>query len=159
MLESATYYLGGFTWGNGDYDGYVMNTNQYYIAERTNTGSNNPLTWTGNLGLMYPSDYGYASSGKVSEISCRTIGLYSWSNSDNAPCLNNDWLFNSSFWQWTMTPSANNRSSIDSINIRGYVPYSVSFNGFAVRPVAYLKSSVKIIGGTGSSDNPYRLSL
>ena len=93
MVEEATYYLGGYTWSDGGiYDGSTMTGKQYYTAERTNKAGNNELTWTGNLGLMYPSDYGYASSGTVSGTSCRTIALKSWGSSANVNCRNNDWL-------------------------------------------------------------------
>ncbi|MBQ8892073.1 MAG: hypothetical protein IJ068_04330, partial [Bacilli bacterium] len=146
-----------YTWGSDTYSGSTMNSKQYYTAERTNQGNNNELTWTGNLGLMYPSDYGYASSGSVSGNSCRNIALYTWGSSANAPCRNNDWLFNGAFWQWTMTPRAEDSYDVAYVSTSGDVYYNSTNNGFAVRPVAYLKSNVSILGGTGESDNPYRI--
>ncbi|MBR1414105.1 MAG: hypothetical protein IJ574_05515 [Bacilli bacterium] len=160
MMETATYYLGGYTWDNGGtYDGVTMNTKQYYTAERTNQGINNELTWAGNLGLMYPSDYGYASSGSVSGSSCRNIVLSTWSQAANANCRNNNWLFSSAFWQWTMTLRVDYTINVADVSISGNVSHDNTHIGFGLRPVAYLKSQVKIIGGIGSSDNPYRLSL
>ena len=158
MMETATYYLGGYTWSDGGtYDGVTMNTKQYYTAERTNQGNNNELTWTGNLGLMYPSDYGYASSGMVSGNSCRNIALYTWNTSANSSCRNNDWLLNSAFWQWTMTPRADSSNHVAYVIPSGSVINYHTGNGFAVRPVLYLKSTTKIMGGYGTSEVPYRL--
>ncbi|MBR1416774.1 MAG: hypothetical protein IJ572_03035, partial [Bacilli bacterium] len=37
-----------------------MDSKKWYEAERNNRSSNNELTWTGNLGLMYPSEVGTA---------------------------------------------------------------------------------------------------
>ena len=164
MMEPATYYLGGYTWNDGGtYDGLTMNTKQYYTAERTNQGNNNELTWTGNLGLMYPSDYGYASSGSVSGNSCRNIALSNWSSSANAQCKNNDWLLNGSFFQWTMTSGADNSIWVADIHTSGVVFGTFGTNdALAVRPVAYLKSTVKIIAGPnsdGSASHPYKLTM
>ena len=159
MMETATYYLGGYTWGSDTYSGSTMNSKQYYTAERTNQGNNNELTWTGNLGLMYPSDYGYASSGTVSGSSCRNIALYTWNTTANAPCRNNDWLFNDAFWQWTMTPRAGDTYSVARVYPNGSVDSGGTNNGFGVRPVAYLKSSVKVLRGVGSQSNPFVIAL
>ena len=159
MMETATYYLGGYTWGSDTYSGSTMNSKQYYTAERTNQGNNNELTWTGNLGLMYPSDYGYASSGTVSGTSCRNIALREWDSSTNAPCRNNDWLFNGAFSSWTMTPRADHSNYVASVYASGFVDYNTTFYGFAVRPVLYLKSTIKIVGGNGKQATPYKLSL
>ncbi|MBR1414067.1 MAG: hypothetical protein IJ574_05325 [Bacilli bacterium] len=157
LIGSTTYYLGGYTWGdNGIYDGKTMNAKQYYFAEKNNKGNNNPLTWTGTVGLMYSSDYGYASLSSVDDINCRTISLYSHDN-NNASCRYNDWLRDSNFWQWTMTPRTDHRYYMDYITSSGYVDYHYTDRSFYLRPVVYLKSDVKVTGGEGTSSKPYTL--
>ena len=69
MIGNAKYYLGGKT-PTFNNNGYVDTPLQFYSYERKiqNTTSNefyngtNPNSWVGKLGLMYLSDYGYASS-------------------------------------------------------------------------------------------------
>ncbi|MBR1413297.1 MAG: hypothetical protein IJ574_01335 [Bacilli bacterium] len=163
LIESATYYLGGYTWNNnGSFDGTTMINSKWYEAERTNVGNNNLITWSGNLGLMYPSDYGYASSGIVSGNSCRTIALRNWDSSTNEPCRNSDWLLDSSWHQWTMTSAANYTTNIIYINTLGHIYDTSSYYLFDIRPVAYLKSTVKIVAGpnsNGSANKPYKLTI
>ncbi|MBR1413160.1 MAG: hypothetical protein IJ574_00620, partial [Bacilli bacterium] len=56
LIEPAMYYLGGYTITSSDQYYYGrMDSKKWYEAERNNRSSNNELTWTGNLGLMYPS--------------------------------------------------------------------------------------------------------
>ncbi|MBR1413318.1 MAG: hypothetical protein IJ574_01440 [Bacilli bacterium] len=163
LIEPATYYLGGFTTTEGNQFFYAtIISSKWYAAERTNTGSNNNLTWTGNLGLMYTSDYGYASNGSVSDNRCRNIALYTWNTTANTPCVNNDWLLNGSSWQWTMTPRADNFNGGAYVNDSGYVGNSGSDYSFSLTPVAYLKSNVKIVAGPnsdGSASKPYKLTI
>ncbi len=111
-------------------------------------------TWTGKVGLMYLSDYGYATSGgsTANRTSCLNTYLFNWiSYSD---CYNNDWLGNSGL---TISPSAYSSNA-------NYVFYVGSFaDDFAVgsdnevRPTVYLMSSTTILSGEGSETNPYTI--
>ena len=116
-------------------------------------------TWTGKVGLMYPSDYGYATSGgsTTDRTACLNTNLNS-SNS-NSECYNNDWLFNSSSSQWTISPVAysSNASYAYAVNYSGYVYASSAYSNIVVRPVVYLTSNVKISGGEGTSESPFSL--
>lgn len=120
---------------------------------------------------MYPSDYGYATIGgtTTNKSSCRAKELYNWDDSSYSDCPNNDWLFNtqSGFLinidgEWLLSPS-----SLDSIYATYIVmtwsvfqgnEYSVKGFNFPVRPVLYLDAGIiNIVGGDGSSSNPYRI--
>ncbi|MBR1414068.1 MAG: hypothetical protein IJ574_05330 [Bacilli bacterium] len=162
LIENTIYYLGGYYSNGEQYDFTKMITSTWYEAERSNSVYiGNPATWTSDLGLMYPSDYGYASSGTVLGSSCKTIALNTWGESVNVNCRNNDWLFSSTWYQWTITPRAGHSSSGAYVDTNGGV-YSKSTDfAFNVRPVLYLKSSVKILndGNDGSREHPYNLSL
>ena len=66
MISNAKYYLGGYN-GFVSGQGYTQTSVQMYLYERKTSGTDyyygtNPNSWTGKLGLMYVSDYGYASS-------------------------------------------------------------------------------------------------
>ncbi len=117
--------------------------------------------WDGYIGLMYPSDYGYAVGGDV-RTECLKRSIYSWYDS-SPDCKSNDWLRLDYNDQWTITPVpdslyAYNVFEVDSDG--GIKKYS-GYNKLAVRPAAYLKFSVKIKKNSasdyGSSSNPFVL--
>ena len=113
-------------------------------------------TWNGKIGLMYPSDYGYATSGGSisNRASCLAKELYNWNRAGD--CYNNDWLYNSSNWQWTFSPYADSSyaRNVFNVNYTGIVSYFASSAGL-VRPSVYLISKTSILGGEGTLENPY----
>ena len=139
------------TWNIGGWNSYSVYSNQIYEYERgTKVYSGRPTTWTGKIGLMYPSDYGYAA-----DLSKCTQTLV---NYDNSTCKSNDWLFNSAF-QWTLTPLSSNAGFVFSVNSSGNLNGSYAYYSNAgVRPVLYLASDLAIESGDGTSSNPYKLS-
>ena len=110
---------------------------------------------------MYPSDYGYATSGGsgADRTTCLSKELYSWDDSSVSDCENNDWLFNSSH-QWTLSPCAQSYydSSVFYVRDSGDVPGGNAANNLDVRPVGYLLSNTSVQSGDGSSGNPFILS-
>ncbi len=121
-------------------------------------------TWTGKLGLMYPSDYGYATSGgsTTDRTTCLNTSIYDWGwdNSNLSDCPNNDWLLSGN--QWTLTPSANTFDAIcvfQVIYTGSFSDYEEYMKNAFVRPVVYLLSNVKISGGEGTSESPFTLEL
>ena len=148
-------------------------TKHFYAYERSsNTGKicssgtyctdtvERTTTWTGKVGLMYPSDYGYATSGgsTTDRTTCLNINITSWSS--YSECYNNDWLFNSSSSQWTISPFAtsSNASYAFRVYYYGRVNNGYASSNYGVRPVVYLTSNVGIQSGDGSMGNPFILS-
>ncbi len=155
MIGDARWYLGGS-------DTYTdVTPPMFYTRERGTAvyGAHN-TNWTGKVGLMYPSDYGYATSGGSSKkrVSCMEKELWNWDDSSYSDCKNNDWLLNTSTVQWTMSPRADHPDLVFFVNGAGHVNHNPanSWNR-TVRPVVHLKSTIKIASGTGSSDSPYVL--
>ena len=153
------------------------NNSQTLTAESIYSQERNPSTYYGSnpssiyakVGLMYPSDYGYATVGgsTVNKTACRNQSLYKWDNSSYSDCKNNDWLFTSqsnfvTYAEWLL-------SSYDDLDFKivallsstGNIYFQGSLantNLLAVRPTFYLDSSVlKIVGGDGTQVNPYRI--
>ncbi len=145
MVNTSRYYLGGHD-SNGVTTqamyGYERGTNRY--------DTNSPLYWDGYVGLMYPSDYGYAAGKSCGE---------STNFSDYNSCQPKDWLVNSSKWQWLMSPYSNYSNDAWAADKSGSVTGhgSASDTGL-VAPVFYLSSSVSITEGNGTLDAPYILS-
>ena len=158
MIGDTKYYLGGGG-NNSNFNSSV----DFYSYERKikNTKSNefyydkNPNSWVGKLGLMYVSDYGYASD------NCETKALNDYNNSNDLRiCNNTNWLFNLKKLEATITQYSNTSTSIHYIADNGIVvsTYQASLAQTVVRPTLYLKSEVRIIDGDGTSTNPYIIS-
>jgi len=144
MIASTKWYLGG----SSVYDTPI----KFYGYERgTKVYSGRPISWIGEVGLIYPSDYGYATS----EEECLSSNLISY----NSSCYSTDWLYNSGD-QWTITPYASNLNRVFDVRLPGFVDNSNAIaSNRRIRPSVYLKSSVNVISGDGSSSNPYKLEI
>ena len=177
-IVNAKWHLGGVNeTASSIYYILKTTTEKYYIAERSpyapsgtlqNLNSGNPEYVFAKIGLMYPSDYGYATVGgsTTSKANCRAQPLYYWNSSSYSDCKNNDWVFTSqsSFVnnaEWLISPYASNTFIASylyssSCVVSGYNVYNYQF---AVRPAFYLDANaIKIVGGTGTLTNPYRIS-
>ena len=156
MIGDTLWYLGGTS-------NYTSSTNglasHFYSYERgTTVYSGRDINWVGKVGLMYPSDLGYATSGDTTmdRNSCLDIQLSSWfyqvvPGADH--CSANDWLSISE--TTTITPYTANTNSLFRLSGTHFLQYIYTQNWITINPVVYLTSSVKIIDGDGSSSNPY----
>lgn len=153
LTEEAKKMIGRTKWYLGA-SNYGMIASKYHESERSSAvGKEGRKTnWIGDIGMMYPSDYGYAASGN----NCLSTPL---SNYD-VSCANIDWLYNSTFNQWTITPNASNSYDAVVVYASAHVNNrSVADITIGVRPSLYLKSDVKVISGNGSSSNPYTIAI
>lgn len=123
-------YLGA----SGSFNGHTPRS--AYLFERgttpgyTSKNSYNGITgFIGSVGLMYWSDYGYAT---IASSSCpRTQDMHSY---NVAGCYDQNWLFQgTSYDQITMVPSTTENS------------------GYVVRKMGYGTSTINVVG----SSNPY----
>ncbi|MDD6277944.1 MAG: hypothetical protein PUA55_05185 [Mycoplasma sp.] len=176
-IANAKWHLGGANKiSESKYNGFHITTENYYKAERSpyatsgtlqNLYSGNPEYVFAKVGLMYPSDYGYASVGgsTTSKENCRAQALYDWSSYSD--CKNNDWLYKSQSisWgsnknEWLISPPASSSSGTSVLRQGGSVDADncVFCYQYEVRPTFYLDSSIlKIVGGLGTNDNAYRI--
>ena len=166
-IVSAKWHLGGASSSNYD----TLTADGIYIEERNTSAivSGNPAIIYAKVGLMYPSDYGYATVGGITtnKAGCRAQALNNWNSSSYSDCKNNDWVFTSATFvntaEWLLSPSSSNSHVATRLYTAGYVGLGggnfVHGSLCAVRPTFYLDSSIlKIVGtGDGSSSNPYRI--
>ena len=178
IKEKLRNMLGNAIWNTGSngssYSFDNIKTAKFYELERgSNTGKicssgnycndvvERTTTWTGKVGLMYPSDYGYATSGgnTTDRATCLNTNLYGWDSSNVSDCKNNDWLFNSNY-QWTISPIADSSVAffVFYVYSGGSVSNSYAYFCYGVRPVVYLTSNVGVQSGDGSLGNPFILS-
>ena len=187
MIDDATWYLGSnekseSLWGEnqimtasylynmerGSYTGKQCLNSKYCSDEVTR---NEPPVWTGKVGLLYPSDYAYATSGsltgtgtdrttclskQVGEVNLDTTP--NWSNT-YTDCFDNNWLFTGTrVFAISPTSSSSNATSVFRITQQGVISSYNAFSGVNVRPVVYLKPEVTITRGDGTQIKPFELS-
>ena len=103
-------------------------------------------TWSGKIGLPYPSDWGYASSNS----NCNNL-------TNTSACSSNNWMNKGEMW--TLTPSAwwnmDNCNSIIYDN-ELYAHWQHVHGG--IFPTAYLNTNLYFVAGTGTASNPYVIS-
>ena len=158
MIGKAKWYLGGVTPSNFN---NALASDFYSYERGTTVYSENSTSFVGEVGLMYPSDYGYATSGgsAIDREECLSHALSDWDS--NSDCYNNDWLYANDLIQWTITADADYFSSVFYVYLDGYIGYNAELyiiDYLAVRPVIYLSVDVKITGGSGTESAPYILS-
>ena len=159
MIGDAVYYLGAFD------PHYGWSTEKIYGEERGNTpcaacnSDTTKLTWTGIVGLMYPSDeyMVYANGVNVSCYASPT--RCDESNPQNGWVYNSNKLDGSIVNTWFL--STNSRSSYSRSVFIASSSGMLSSSSYSsgVRPVVYLSSNIKITDGTGQENDPYKLGL
>ena len=129
----------------------------YHMTYMDETGYNEiTATSTFNaskIGIMYMSDYGYAadpdngSTWYLSPEGYHGIGTKF-----------KNWLWTEK-QEWTITKYSSSSNSALTISLDGGVSWSTASSSYyVVRPTFYLNSDVKLISGTGTLSDPYRIS-
>ena len=145
-IEPVTWYLYGYTGiGLSKANWYLCERNNYTNCTSANSGAYSGST-TASIGLMYVSDYMYASGYIASN------GTTTGSGSN---FINLNWLYNGN--EWTITPRGNNDTSAFFVINAGNVAIGNSYYGYGLRPTFYLKEQVYVTGGDGSFHNPYTI--
>ncbi len=154
MTDTITWNLGGYR-----QNGWDTVDGGYQTERGASVYGSNSKTWSGRIGLMYPSDYGWATSGgsTITRENCLSYSSTGFKN--QSECKINDWLYDSSNYQWTISHRSSNNTYVFVISNEGQAHNAAVSSSYSARPVLYLKSSVKITGGTGAQGSPFTLSL
>ena len=146
MISNAVWYLGGSS-------STSITVSKWYESERSSTVySGYPTSFTAYIGLMYPSDYGYS----VLSSSCartKTMDYYY-----DTACAGNSWIYGQGL-EWTISMMTSTSYRIFHIMERGQVSVTDANISVTFRPVLYLDSSVYVIDGDGSLENPYIIGM
>ncbi len=142
LIAPTTWHLGGITSDSNT-------AKAFYDGERNNAvyGSN-PITYTDEIGLMYPSDYGYAA---YPDAWITNLNGY-----NSSSITSNNWMY-MGLSEWTITPRSSIIFNVFRLNIYGNLYFYNADTGFSVRPVFYLKSNVEYAGGSGIESDPFTL--
>ena len=147
IIFAATYNLGGSS--------TAVYPNQAYEDEKgTTVYSGNAVTWNGKIAIPYLSDYAYAA-----DLSLCQNQLNSYNDS---VCTANNWMYNigitsNSFS--TLTSYYGDGKSILILYANGMTVVSGATGARGTMPSLYLNSGLMIASGTGTSSNPYQLSV
>ena len=141
MIISAVWKVGGNTSTN-----ILNNSVRTVFTNEIKNPVNN--TYTAKIGLMYVSDFGYAS------VASRWTTMMEESSSGHANIDNYLFL---RFNDWTITPNSGNSDNVYATESEGIVT-TVSVNkAYGIRPAFYLKDSVMYVSGTGTILDPIRV--
>ncbi len=177
MIADTKYYLGSVTYDDTSY--IKDNPSEAYKNERAVSGcqdnkgpssnstqsavvgnetcrvwADKAATWTGKVGLLYPSDIGYS----VDSQYWNTILGY---GTFEGTVANSSWLqaANHSNHEWLLSPVTYTLTNdVSRWSKTGYLYNNhANYNGNRARATLSLKSMVLITKGNGSLDTPYEL--
>ena len=139
-------------WNLGGCNSMSLYSNQIYVYERgTKVYTGRPTIWSGKIGLIYASDYGYSND--LSKCS-QTLVNYS-----DTTCKGNTWLLYKHSILSLTHYSGSNRGVWDAVYNGSFVGGSLAIDAHYILPTLYLNSDISIESGAGSSSNPYKLSV
>ena len=162
LIDDSVWYTGASTYG--------VSLSTQYANERGNTTGkictsgtycNDSVTrttkWVGKVGLIYPSDYGYASEDSVCATNLGKID----GATDPYPCKNKNWLFTGNYY-WTITPLSDSSLAVyvervTNFGSLGGVFYVYAYDALGVRPSINLVSDI-LISGEGTVESPFTFS-
>ena len=167
-IESVVWNLGGTANYGSASNGLASHFYGYERESAVYRG--HATTWTGKIGLMYPSDYGYATSGgsTTNRAACLAKEMYHWNGSGVSDCNTNDYLYNSNYYQWTLTPYSgvengpyfSGAADVFYVRKEGYLSHPSAYYHESVRPAVFLKSNISITDvGIGTAESPFQLKV
>ena len=169
LTNEAKELIGNAKWYLGAHNDPVTLTGDLYNAERGTESSKQctqnqtfcsdtverKTSWIGQIGLMYPSDFGYSTD----MIKCGDVSFQEGSGYEIA-CKDTTWLINWDYTQWFLTPFSytGNAGTVFTLSNSGYIDSNNASTANSTSPVTYLKYNVKILDGDGSAERPFVLS-
>ena len=191
LIATETWYVNGYSTIKANtrwrdfYDEYAyyftdpMFAKTAYLNERTPFNSATSHwqtdTFVGKVGLMYASDYGYASSAcdkgcvtadegdcnvNVSNAAYSLISPGGEANYSESVCTSSNWLYKGAS-EWVINPYLETveggQGMAMFINNIGSMSWTTAnARSYGVRPVVYLKAGIDL-EGTGASTDPYKI--
>ena len=187
LSNTAKSMINNYTWNTGainiedktivNLETFAVNTVSFYNAERGSVNGKicasgnqcndivtRTTTWQGYVALPYVTDWAYASS----ETACATNMKDGYDaandNYDNMTCKKNNWMHHVSTrdeGMWMLSPVAFSGGAGYVWNVYGDEDVGIDGASLAhsVFPSVYLNTEVKITSGSGTSSDPYILSV
>ena len=145
MIEDTTWIVEN----NFKYDSVNYTAKEFFDSEINGNGINQS-GYTAEIGLMYPSDYGYAA---YPDAWMSSLNSY-----NSSSITQNNWLY-MGLTEWTIVDCWYPRVGMAFvIGYDGDLSYNTVASTSVIRPVFYLKSNISYVEGDGTRSNPYRIS-
>lgn len=163
LLAESKKYIVQAKWNTSGIKDYRnVLSKELYIDERTTKNeSGYHQTVSANVGLMYPSDYAYASSSDK----CLSINIGDW----DSECYDSNWLVkgnlddsNNYERPWTISHYYDSVTDVVSIGGESFCNGETNKSSYCthyVRPVVYLVDDVIIKSGQGTKQDPWIIDL
>ena len=185
--DASKSLIDNHTWNTGAIDGtdatisnqetFALNTVPFYNAERgsvngkicssgiaCNDTVERTTTWTGYVGLPYPTDWAYASSESDCETNMNAGDIDFDNGIFNMTCKKNNWMHHGTTTDiedatWFMSPYAYPDFAYNVWRVfgDGFADNHFAADPLSAFPTIYLKSNILIESGKGTSSNPYIL--
>lgn len=157
IIGNAVWNLGGFCCGSEA--AQIKVDTAYNIERKTSHYGDNPIINTAKIGLMYPSDYGYASRECYSNKN-----LKDYADSD---CTNSNYLFGNQNNgtmknEWLISHYSGSSTYATCVREGGQFNQAYAIGSImTIRPTFFLKSNTILItkNHDGTKINPYIVKL
>ena len=147
-IAETTWKVGGNTSANIYNQPAKTAYQNEIVSPVTTNATDNATEYSAKVGLMYASDFGFATA-----PSAWTANL----NTYNGEAIKNvNWMY-MGLYEWTISRYADDAYNVFSVYNNGYVDYGSANGMIAVRPVFYLTSSVTYVDGDGTKNLPIRI--
>lgn len=142
MLVLHPWQIGGNKYGYIEYGDNKLAFQSEIISPETDIIEN------AYVGTLYVSEYDYASA----------PGYWHNNSSSKSDSINENWL-HVGCWEWTITKIPEN-GNICTIRSNGSVWCGNGYDlKIAIRPSFYLKNETRWVSGSGTKNNPYRITI
>ena len=141
-IATTSWKVGGNTYQNI----YRVPVKQTYQNEIVSPAES--TTYSAKIGLMYVSDYGYATSPSNWNTN---LGSY-----NSTTVRDNNWMW-MGYYNWTISRCSGNTNNVFLVGDTGIVFDAYVDFSLGVRPTFYLNSNVTLSGGNGTQSSPFRI--
>ena len=160
LIATTNWQVGGASYLQVMYNSTAKNAYNYEMG----TNSTN-TTYEAKIGLMYLNEYYYGASSIYWSYPGYTDSAYPdidgnyGAEYDYRAAINDNWMHMGTS-EWTISRASDYSNYAFGLGSAGLVGNGVvNLDGHAVRPTFYLESNIEISSGTGTSSDPYRLSI
>ena len=148
LSEEAKSLITKVTWNTGNNGGVSIkeaDAKEFYSYNLTKN------TWEGYVGLIYPSDYIYATSDTRKE--CLTNNILDKYTKDSKCTISN--YLTSENKMWTMTTYVDTEDNKEIFEVSNEISHSKNDLEYSIKPVVFLTNNIMVIEGSGEKSNPY----
>jgi len=156
--SQMTQYLNNDYYGTltdeakGQIDTHLWNVGPLYPLNQAleiDISQEKSYKWRGNVGLINPSDYVKAST----YATCTTVTS---SKTSGSPCKNNNYMYQSLYRWWTMSPVSDSNSDLVWDVQPSGLGSGFTYDIRGIHPVVFLKSDITL-SGSGTETDPYTI--